>query len=89
MKLYDFGLWFGYWNSTGYVWSTTIRPEGGYDIYFDGNHIAHQYGDFNLARYYDMPYCLSLKKETEFRFNKILTLDDFEIVENSKYRGTR
>ena len=99
MKLTDFGLWF---RDSVDMWSTTIPPRGCFYIYYDGNYLGSQHpGDRTLIIYNDGPYTINLKKNfsidgegfglryyTVYSIGRLLTLDDFEIVENPHYRDS-
>ncbi len=91
MKIYDFGLWFlcddGQWSAI------PQRPTS--HIYYDGSSLGYQYSNFDLAVYQDKRHLIQLRNQfcswgrdsTFKRMGRLLTLDDFEIIENPDYRG--
>ncbi len=93
MKIYDFGLWF---QSVDGRWSTIPRRSESH-IYYDGINLGHQYSNFDLAVYEHKRYLIQLRNQfyswdfgggiTFKRMGRLLTLDDFEIIENPDYRG--
>jgi hypothetical protein len=101
MKITDFGLWFMSWGGDIHCrWSTTIPPEYGFSIYYDGVELGYQSSDFGLSIYMNggypgcEPYLHTIKLKNRFRkimeryyIGRPLTLDDFEIVESPEYRG--
>ncbi len=95
MKIHDFGLWFhDNWKGE---WSTTIPQEPGFHIYYDGYELAYQRTDFSFTIYKSSPYSIKLKKESRlsgaygyhrtYLIDRLLTLDDFEIKENTENIG--
>ncbi len=86
MKITDFGLWF--WSDDNAEWSKTIPPDS-FDIYYDGRLLARQYLDDDFIIFDDEPHTIKMKKY--FSYNGAwwygpLTLDDFEVVENHRYK---
>ncbi len=95
MKLHDFGLWF--YNFFNGEWSTTVpRPrKGGFYIFYDGMCLGLQFDDLSLRVSGDRPYIIRLKNRLvatgsiftyTLKFDSIITLDDFEVVENPRYK---
>jgi len=97
VKLTDFGLWFhDNWNGE---WSTTIPQifRTSISVYYDGYELAYQRTDFSLLIYKSSPYSIKLKKESRlsgayryhrtYSIGRLLTIDDFETIPNSDYRG--
>lgn len=97
MKLHDFGLWFKCW-TTPYTWSwsTTIPQDGShYSIYYDGLFLGHQDKSFDLLVYDDKLLIIKLKNKFQrlvssssewYQIGRHLTIDDFELVENPRYK---
>ena len=95
MKLQDFGLWFQFWPKDDRRWSATIPEHGDFRIYYDGRPLGRQFCDFSLTLksydYYDR-YIITVKGDfpeglfSTYQIGRILTLDDFKIVENSDYQ---
>jgi hypothetical protein len=87
MKLHDFGLWFRTFDSR--IFSTTIPQKEGFYIMYDGSFLGYQTNQFNLRIFDDLPqpFIINLnnifKKDSYYyNINRLLTLDDFEIVRN-------
>ncbi len=97
MKIHDFGLWFAFWVGTKFNWSTTITmgPKYGFAIYYDGVQLGCQDDDLCLEIYVEEPHIIKLKKDFpldssgRYIIDRLLTLDDFEIIENHDYRGNQ
>jgi hypothetical protein len=96
VKIHDFGMWFCTWggNINDSEWSTTIPHNPGYKIHYDGKWLGLQFHDFSLRIYTFEPHIIKLKKPFIshghfYDIGQILTLDDFEIVENPNYIGTK
>ena len=95
MKMHDFGLWFySRVECEPYNWSSTIPQTAGFYIYYDGKFLGFQFHDFSLSIYKGEPHIIKLKKPFIYDgyfydIGHILTLDDFEIVENPNYRGAK
>jgi hypothetical protein len=91
VKIYDFGLWF---QSIDGRWSTIPRRSES-RIYYDGSSLGFQYSNFDLAIYKDMRHLIQLRNQfcswgrhsTFKQIGRLLTLDDFEIIENPDYLG--
>ncbi len=96
MKLHDFGLWFKIRITRNtYIWSSAIPPESDYWIYYDGMSLGKQYSDFDLVIYDDKPLIIKLKNKFYglessvydwYQIGRLLTIDDFEVVENHRYK---
>jgi hypothetical protein len=92
MKMHDFGLWFylhvGYEN-----WYSTIPQTAGFYIFYDGKRLGTHYHDYSLSIFKFEPHIIKLKKPfisddgLFYDIGHIITLDDFEIVENPRYKG--
>ena len=90
MKIHDFGLWFRTWWTN--KWSTIIPQTGCFRISYDGKPLGNQFADFDLRVYNDGQFIIKLKNEFAVsgdchKIGRRLTLDDFEIVPNSDYKG--
>jgi hypothetical protein len=93
VKLTDFGLWFEYCSGNKYEWSVTIPKNPIYDICYDGYYLGKQWSDFDLVIWKDTPHTIKLKNKFTnvgmyYEIGRLLTLDDFEIVQNPDYKGT-
>jgi hypothetical protein len=92
MKLTDFGLWF---QSPGNRWSITIPPRGIFSIWYDGHGLGVQYTDLSLGVEHDTPYIVRLKhtfpmdRFGNYRIDRQITMEDFDIIPNPNYRGAR
>jgi len=92
MKLTDFGLWF---LSPGNRWSITIPPRGVFSIWYDGYGLGVQDHDLSLEVYLYNPYIVRLKytfpvdRFCNYRIDRQLTMEDFDIIPNPNYRGAR
>jgi hypothetical protein len=91
MRLHDFGLWFLGW--TNGRWSNTIPQESNFDIFYDGKALGYQDEFFTLKIYdYYRRYIITVKGDfpegpfSTYQIGRILTPDDFEIVENPDYQ---
>ncbi len=89
------GLWFQFYNGT---WSNTFPREPGYGIYYDGTPLGQQDRDFDLVIYDDRPLIIKLKSKFQrlesssdqvYRIGRLLSIDDFEIVDNTNYKKKR
>jgi len=91
------GLWF---KSKGGRWSKTIPSIEDFDIYYDGGELATYLWPVLFIHklfVYESTHMIKLKREfpldrcdsidDEYRIENGLSFDDFEIVENPKYRG--
>ncbi len=95
MKIHDFGLWFRYWHNRKDHWSTTIYEKSSFQIYYDGEWLGDYRCNFDLDLYYDEPHIIKLRNKFlersdyngTYMIGRLLTLDDFEIIENPEYRG--
>jgi hypothetical protein len=100
MRIHDFGLWFRLWighriyrkGDPTYIWSTSIPIEGDFDIFYNGECLGCFYPDgpdLTIAR--DTRYIIKFRTKF-YKFNdtyvpdRLLTLDDFEIVANPDYQ---
>ncbi len=95
MKIHDFGLWFLSGQDYEY-WSTTIpQSTARYEFYYDGVYMGCQSSNFDLAVEDDQPHIIRLKCEFLwpdtyiYVLDRVLTLDDFEIVINPNYEGPK
>ncbi len=95
MKIHEFGLWFksGY-SDEGFSWSTTIPPEGFLCIYYDGDIMGQQNTrNFELstttwyAHKMRVREIFTKNRKGHYQIGRRLTLEDFEIVENTNYKG--
>ncbi len=96
MKLQDFGLWFKVWITRDtYTWSSAIPPESDYWISYDGMSLGQQYSDFDLVIYDDLSLIIKLKNKFQrlpspsrkwYQIGRHLTIDDFEVVKNPRYK---
>jgi hypothetical protein len=95
MKIHDFGLWFKLKNSDdSFGWSTTIPPEGFISIWYDGDIMGQQnLHNFDLSITTWYAYKMRLRDifskdyKGHYQIGRRLTLEDFEIVENTNYKG--
>jgi hypothetical protein len=89
VKLQDFGLWFQTYYT--WAWSVTI-PKTEFRICYDGRILGWQYQDSDLKILEDQPHIIKLKNKFAYdlkkyyRVGRLLTLDDFEIIENPDYK---
>ncbi len=94
MKIHEFGLWF--WSDDNAEWSKTIPPDS-FAIYYDGECLGRQWPDYELSIFGDIPHIMKLKMKLDvkkgctytYQFHRLLTMDDFDIVENPDYRGEK
>ncbi len=91
MKLHDFGLW--YWSLKTTNWSTTFPQTMGFCICYDGEVLGYQRDSLHFRIYQDKPYIINLKSNFKkdgifYQPNRLITLDDFEIIVNPDYKGT-
>ena len=99
MKIHEFGLWF----FQDGEWFTTF-PQGQLlavvSVYYDGECLGRQWPDYELSLFgiFDnLPHIMKLKIKLELKkgcrhtylFDRLLTMDDFDIVENPDYRGKK
>jgi hypothetical protein len=94
MKIHDFGLWFQTFDSGTY--STTIPQKGNFKIIYDGSYIGFQTHThkFDLRIWDDLPYIINLKNNFKkdgpyYSINRLITLDDFEVIPNPDYKGIK
>jgi hypothetical protein len=96
MKLHDFGLWFlRQVPGEKATWSTTIPPDCFYSILYDGLCVGFQTLDdrvrIHTADYdrYIIKFNKKLAPEIQdyFILERRLTLDDFEVIKNPRYKG--
>jgi hypothetical protein len=91
-----FGLWFETWKSDSKCrgWSTTIPPQPGFTIYYDGFEMAYYHPNFSLKTLLSVirgrkPYLFKIKRHPRgigSDSNSPLTLQDFEIIPNINYK---
>jgi hypothetical protein len=98
MKLHHFGLWFNFWGYNNNEMcvkglSTAIPQSPGFCIYYDGVRLGTQYLDFSLrivrTREPNLLIMKVMPKEKKagiFSFNRLLTMQDFEIAPNPDYK---
>jgi hypothetical protein len=91
VKLHDFGLWYWSWRTTN--WSTTIPQTMEFCICYDGEVLGYQRDSLHFGIYQDKPYIINLKSNFKkdgifYQPNRLITLDDFEIIANPDYKGT-
>jgi hypothetical protein len=88
------GLWFRFYNG---AWSSTFPREPGYGIYYDGIPIAQHDKEFWLVIFDEHPFTIKLKSKFQrlvstgeaYSVGRLLSIDDFEIVENRNYKKQR
>ncbi len=102
MKLHEFGLWFGRASPVFDVcsdlrprtWSSSIPENESFFILYDGKVIGIFYKDFCLQVLIDEPHIMKMKykfpMESYFiEIGRPLTLDDFKIIPNHRYKGPK
>jgi hypothetical protein len=94
MKLTDFGLWFDYWEDGELVSWSKQPPSTRYEfnINYHGLCLGYQLYDYGVTIFDSEPYLIKLNTlriphGNTYLFNRLLTLDDFEIIPNPKYKG--
>jgi hypothetical protein len=102
MKITDFGLWFEYRNSSTHnlEWSSVPR-KGSSSIYiwYNGEWLGRQDQQGKLVTYNTGPHIMALVPRLHstyyestieapgYYIGRLISLDDFKIVENPDYRG--
>ena len=73
MKLHDFGLWFGYWDSTSYAWYSAVphRNASWIDITYDGVAVAVERNvglkyELIIFQNHHAPYTIMIKCDFSF-----------------------
>ncbi len=96
MKIHEFGLWFrqdGEWLTT----FPQVHIPYVISIYYDGECLGRQWPDYELSIFGDIPHIMKLKMKLDvkkgctytYQFHRLLTMDDFDIVENPDYIGDK
>ncbi len=91
------GLWFRFYNG---AWSSTFPREPGYGIYYDETLLAQQDKDFGLVIWGGLPFTIKLRSKFDIwesssgayqmhRLGRLLSIDDFEIADNTNYKKQR
>ncbi len=94
------GLWF---RIGGFGrWCKTVPRKPNFGIYYDGKYLGRQTADFDIVIHRESqahliapcaaPHTIKLKNKFTkvgmyYEIGRLLTLDDFEIVENPDYKG--
>lgn len=92
MKLQDFGLWFSCGLGPWCEWSTKIPPKTVFQIFYDGICLGIQWPNYVVTIFESKPYLIKFNtlhppNGSQYLFNRLLTLDDFEIIPNPDYLG--
>jgi len=83
------GLWF----RVGFGrWYKTVPRKPKFGIYYDGKYLGRQTADFDIVIWKESPHTIKLKNKFTnvgmyYEIGRLLTLDDFEIVQNPDYKG--
>ncbi len=85
------GLWFRI-GAFG-RWCKTVPRKPKFGIYYGGKYLGRQTADFDIVICKEAPHTIKLKNKFTnvgmyYEIGRLLTLDDFEIVQNPDYKGT-